>query len=84
MVKELKELTGAGMMDCKAALEACDSDFEQAKDWLRKKGIASAAKKSGRTAADGIIEARHYDNGSRAAMVEVNCETDFVAKTEDF
>jgi len=81
-VKELRELTGAGMMDCKAALAETNGDMEAAVDWLRKKGIAKADKKAGRTAAEGLIGA---DAGLReAALVEVNSETDFVARNEAF
>ncbi|MFN3687452.1 translation elongation factor Ts [Salinarimonas sp.] len=82
MVKELREKTGAGMMDCKNALTETDGDIEAAVDWLRKKGLAKAAKKAGRVAAEGLvaIEAR----GNVAAMVEVNSETDFVARNEQF
>jgi elongation factor Ts len=81
-VKELRELTGAGMMDCKAALAETGGDIEAAVDWLRKKGIAKADKKAGRTAAEGLIG---VDAGFReAAVVEVNSETDFVARNEAF
>lgn len=81
-VKELRELTGAGMMDCKAALAETNGDMEAAVDWLRKKGIAKADKKAGRTAAEGLIGA---DSGLReAALVEVNSETDFVARNDAF
>lgn len=83
-VKDLREKTGAGMMDCKAALEATNGDFELAIDWLRKKGISNAAKKAGRTASDGVVSVKLYENGARGVIVEINCETDFVAKTEDF
>jgi elongation factor Ts len=81
-VKELRELTGAGMMDCKAALAETNGDMEAAVDWLRKKGISKADKKAGRTAAEGLIGA---DSGLReAVLVEVNSETDFVARNEAF
>ena len=81
-VKELRELTGAGMMDCKAALSETGGDMEAAVDWLRKKGISKADKKAGRTAAEGLIG---VDSGLReAAVVEVNSETDFVARNEAF
>ena len=81
-VKELRELTGAGMMDCKAALAETNGNMEEAVDWLRKKGIAKADKKSGRTAAEGLIG---VDSGLReAAVVEVNSETDFVARNDQF
>jgi len=81
-VKELREKTGAGMMDCKRALTETAGDFEGAVDWLRKKGLAAAAKKAGRTAAEGLIGLAL--DGSRGALVEVNSETDFVARNEQF
>ena len=81
-VKELREKTGAGMMDCKKALTETAGDFESAVDWLRKKGLAAAAKKAGRTAAEGLIGLAL--DGSRGALVEVNSETDFVARNEQF
>ncbi|UXN07437.1 translation elongation factor Ts [Bartonella sp. HY761] len=81
-VKELRELTGAGMMDCKAALAATDGDMEAAVDWLRAKGIAKADKKAGRTAAEGLIGIA--SNGNTAVLVEVNSETDFVARNDAF
>lgn len=81
-VKELREKTGAGMMDCKKALEACDGNQDKAVDWLREKGIAKAAKKESRIAAEGITEADV--NGNEAIIFEVNCETDFVTKNEKF
>ena len=83
MVKELREKTGAGMMDCKKALAETEGDFARAEEWLRKKGITGAAKKSGRTAAEGLVGA-YVHNGKVGVLVEVNCETDFVAKTPDF
>jgi elongation factor Ts len=83
MVKELREKTGAGMMDCKKALAECSGDFAKAEEWLRKKGITGAAKKSGRTAAEGLVGA-YVHNGKVGVLVEVNCETDFVARNEDF
>ena len=82
MVKDLREKTGAGMMDCKAALAAAGGDMEGAVDYLRKKGLAAAAKKSSRIASEGIVCT--YLEGSSGALVEVNCETDFVARTDDF
>lgn len=82
MVKDLREKTGAGMMDCKAALDANDGDIEAAVDWLRKKGLAKAAKKSGRVAAEGLIGLK-VQNG-KGVVVEVNSETDFVARNEAF
>lgn len=81
-VKELRERTGAGMMDCKKALEACEGNQDKAADWLREKGIAKAAKKESRIAAEGITEADV--NGNEAIIFEVNCETDFVTKNEKF
>ena len=81
-IKELRELTGAGMMDCKKALVANDEDVEKAKDWLREQGISTEAKKSGRIAAEGLTLAK-IDNGV-GAIVEVNCETDFVSRGDDF
>jgi elongation factor Ts len=81
-VKELRERTGAGMMDCKKALAETDGDMEASVDWLRAKGLAAAAKKSGRVAAEGLIGVAV--NGTRGAVVEVNSETDFVAKNEQF
>ena len=82
MVNELRQTTGAGMMDCKKALEACDGNQDKAADWLREKGIAKAAKKESRIAAEGITEADV--NGNEAIIFEVNCETDFVTKNEKF
>jgi elongation factor Ts len=83
VVKELREKTGAGLMDCKRALAECNGDMEKAIDVLRQKGLASAAKKSGRTASQGLIGSYiHMDK--IGVMVEINCETDFVAKTDDF
>jgi len=84
MVKELREKTGAGMMDCKRALSEAEGDMERASEVLREKGLASAAKKSGRVAAEGIVEAYIHGAGRIGVLVEVNCETDFVAKNEDF
>lgn len=84
MVKELRERTQAGMMDCKRALQETGGDMDKAVDYLREKGLAAAAKKAGRTAADGLVEAYIHPGGRVGVLVEVNCETDFVAKTEDF
>ena len=81
-VKDLRERTGAGMMDCKSALTACDGDIDKAIDWLREKGIAKAAKKESRIAAEGLSKA--IVKGNRACLVEVNTETDFVSKNESF
>lgn len=82
LVKELREKTGAGMMDCKKALEETNGDMAKAVDWLREKGIAKAAKKAGRIAAEGLT--RVVAEGNKAAVIEVNSETDFVAKNEQF
>lgn len=84
MVKELRELTGAGMMDCKRALEETDGNLEQATAKLREKGLAKAAKKAGRTTAEGLVEAYIHMGGKIGVLVEVNCETDFVARTDEF
>ena len=81
-VKELRERTGAGMLDCKKALEATSGDMEQAIDWLREKGISKAAKKESRIAAEGLTDGA--SEGNVAVITEVNCETDFVAQNEDF
>lgn len=83
-VKELRERTGAGMMDCKKALNEVGGDVEKAIDFLREKGLAAAAKKEGRIAAEGIVEAYIHGGGRIGVMVEINCETDFVANTDDF
>ena len=84
MVKELRERTQAGMMDCKKALMENDGDMDKAIDWLREKGLAQAAKKAGRIAAEGAVVQYITECGKIGAVVEVNCETDFVAKTENF
>jgi elongation factor Ts len=84
MVKALREKSGAGIMDCKEALAACDGDMEKAVDFLRKKGLATAAKRAGRATSEGTIQSYIHMGGKIGVMVEVNCETDFVAKTEDF
>ena len=84
MVKELRERTGAGVMDCKAALEASSGDFDAAVEFLRKKGLASAAKKQGREAKDGVVLAYIHPGSKLGVLIEVNCETDFVARTDDF
>jgi elongation factor Ts len=83
MVRDLRERTGAGMMDCKKALSETGGDFTKAEEYLRKKGIASAAKKSGRVAAEGLVGA-YVHNGKIGVLVEVNCETDFVARNDAF
>ena len=82
MVKELRDKTGAGMMDCKAALGETSGDLEAAVDWLRKKGLSKAAKKAGRVAAEGLIGVAV--GGKKGVVVEVNSETDFVARNEQF
>ncbi|WP_026485893.1 translation elongation factor Ts [Caldanaerobius polysaccharolyticus] len=84
MVKELRERTGAGMMDCKKALTEAQGDMERAIEILREKGLAAAAKKAGRVAAEGIVTSYIHGGGRIGVLVEVNCETDFVARTEDF
>lgn len=84
MVKELRERTGAGMMDCKKVLEETDGDMERSIEVLREKGLAKAAKKAGRVASEGLVRLAFSQDGKKAAMVEVNSETDFVAKNEDF
>lgn len=83
-VKELREKTGAGMMDCKAALQEASGDMEEAATILRKKGIASASKKAGRTASEGVITSYIHPGSKVGVLVEVNCETDFVARTKEF
>jgi elongation factor Ts len=84
LVKELRDQTNAGMMDCKKALTECAGDMDKAADWLRKKGIASAAKKEGRATSQGLVEAYIHPGAQVGVLVEVNCETDFVARTDDF
>lgn len=84
LVKELRELTGAGMMDCKKALAAVGADMDKAVDYLREKGLAGAQKKAGRIAAEGVVDTKLSDNGKDGVIVEVNAETDFVAKNEKF
>jgi elongation factor Ts len=83
-VKQLREQTGAGIMDCKAALAESNGNFEKAVEWLRKKGAASAQKKVGRATNEGVIEAYIHPGSRLGVLIEVNCETDFVAKTDDF
>ncbi len=82
LVKELREKSGAGMMDCKKALTECNGNFEEAVDWLRKKGLSAAAKKSGREAAEGLVAIA--TNGNKSAIIELNAETDFVARNDKF
>ena len=84
LVKELRERTGAGMMDCKKALAATEGDMDKAIDFLREKGLAAAAKKAGRIAAEGLVVSYVSEDSKVGVIVEVNCETDFVAKTENF
>ncbi len=84
MVKELREITGAGMMDCKKALTHTEGDQEKAVDFLREKGLAAAAKKAGRVAAEGAVTSYIHAGGKIGVLVEINCETDFVANTDEF
>jgi elongation factor Ts len=84
MVSELRERTGAGMMDCKKALNEANGDMDKAIEILREKGLAAAAKKAGRVAAEGLVETYISEDGKRGAIIELNCETDFVAKNADF
>ena len=83
-IKHLREITGAGVLDCKKALQETDGNVDKAIEFLRKKGLAAASKKASREANDGLVSAQVSEDGKTAAMVEVNCETDFVARTEDF
>ena len=84
MVKQLREKTGSGMMDCKKALAENDGDMDKAIDFLRKKGLATAAKRAGRATTEGVVQPYVHTGGKLGVMVEVNCETDFVAKSDDF
>ncbi|HEY9710289.1 MAG TPA: translation elongation factor Ts, partial [Oculatellaceae cyanobacterium] len=84
LVKELRDKTGAGMMDCKKALKESEGDIPKATEWLRQKGLASADKKSGRVAAEGLVGSYIHTGGRVGVLVEVNCETDFVARREEF
>jgi elongation factor Ts len=84
MVKEIREITGAGMLDCKKALDEANGDLEKAKVILREKGLAAAAKKGDRVATEGVVESYIHGGGRIGVLVEVNCETDFVAKTDQF
>jgi len=84
LVRELRERTGAGMMDCKKALTEVQGDVEKALVYLREKGLAAAAKRAGRTAADGVVASYIHAGGKIGVLIEVNCETDFVAKTPEF
>jgi len=83
-VKALRDKTSAGMMDCKKALEACSGDSEKAVSWLREKGLSKAAKKAGRATSEGVIGSYIHSNGKIAVLVEIKCETDFVARGENF
>jgi elongation factor Ts len=84
MIKQLREMTGAGILDCRKALEQSDGDIEKAVNYLREKGLAMAAKRSDRTASEGVVEMYSHGNGRVGVMVEVNCETDFVSRSESF
>ncbi len=84
LVKDLRDKTGAGMMDCKKALKENDGDIEKSIEWLRQKGIASATKKEGRVAAEGLVDSYIHTGGRVGVLVEVNCETDFVARRDEF
>jgi elongation factor Ts len=84
LIKELREKTGVGIMDCKAALKECKGNMDEAIDYLRKKGIATAKKRGGRTTTEGQVNAYIHTGGKIGVLVEVNCETDFTGKTEDF
>lgn len=83
-IKELREATGAGILDCRKALEQANGDFDKAVDYLREKGLATAAKRADREASEGVVELYSHGNGRVGVMVEVNCETDFVARSEAF
>ena len=84
LIKELREKTNAGMMDCKQALKETDGDMEKAVDFLRQKGLATALKRSGRATSEGRVHSYIHGTGKLGVLVEVNCETDFVAKTDEF
>lgn len=84
MIKELREATGCGILDCRAALRDADGDFKKANDILREKGLAKAAKRASREASEGVIEVYTHGEGRMAVMVEINCETDFVGRSPDF
>lgn len=84
MIKQLREATGAGILDCRKALEQADGDYNKAVTFLREKGLAMAAKRSDRTASEGVVELYSHGNGRVGVMVEVNCETDFVSRSENF
>ena len=84
MVKQLREKSGAGIMDCKEALTECNGDMDKSIEFLRKKGLATAQKRAGRSTSEGVVQAYIHMGGKIGVMVEVNCETDFVAKSDDF
>lgn len=84
LVKQLRDRSGAGIMDCKEALTECEGDMDKAADYLRKKGLATAKKRAGKVAADGVVQSYVHMGGKIGVLVEVNCETDFVAKTDEF
>jgi elongation factor Ts len=84
MIKKLREATGAGVLDCRKALEQADGDFDKAAEYLREKGLAMAAKRAGREASEGVVELYSHGKGRVGVMVEVNCETDFVGRSEAF
>ena len=84
MIKELRDATGCGILDCRAALRDADGDFDKATDILRQKGLAKAAKRAGQEASEGVVEVYTHGEGRMAVMVEVNCETDFVGRSPDF
>lgn len=83
-VKELRTKTGAGMMDCKKALTECDGDFDKSSDWLRQKGLATAEKRSSKAATQGLVESYIHQGGKIGVLLELNCETDFVARTDKY
>jgi elongation factor Ts len=83
-IKELREATGVGFLDCRKALEDANGDFDQAVEFLRERGLAKAAKRAGREASEGVLELYNHGNGRVGVMLEVNCETDFVARSEEF
>jgi elongation factor Ts len=83
-IKQLREATGAGILDCRKALEQADGDYQKAVDFLREKGLAMAAKRADRTASEGVVELYSHGNGRVGVMVEINCETDFVSRSENF
>ena len=84
MIKQLREETGSGILDCRKALQDSDGDFAKAKEYLKEKGLAKASKRSGREASEGVVEMYSHGDGRVGVMVEVNCETDFVGRSEDF